>query len=328
VGGTSFQILNDTTARIIDRKVPEALRGDPVVEGIRRSIVKAMAQGQLKRAEALGVRVPPQQAQEVAAAPSGSLSHHELKQFSQKLFNSGLRPTIRPDGVYNLQPVAAPPPGAGSGNALASISNSTIAAYFAAYYEGKFVDRLGQTIAKPQITIDKLPVALTITDAQIAAVETVLIEYIADLIDPTPVMGADALGSINDKSKFYPAGTTARPTAQVVGLAEYRKIPDKGCGITQANAIILADIANAAGDNAALLGGMVSQSFGGITIGLGVLGKISVGDNQTLGNIIKTGASRIGQRVAYAGSYWLMLTLTNDGGEPGRTGAPAVLEMK
>jgi hypothetical protein len=347
---TDFQIFNDTTTRIIDRKVPVELRGDPVVEGIRQAIVKATAQAHLKRVQALGGNVPPRQAQEVAAAPAGTLTHDQLKSFSRKLFNSGLRPTIRANGVYNAQPVAAPargsallaaPVATAAAGVPASITNSTIAAYFAAYYEGKFVDRLGQGIAKPQISFNSLPISLTITDAQIAAVETVLIEYIADLVDPTPVMG-DASSKdeiVAGTTKFFPAGTTAQPTAIVTGLADYRRVPPDGCGITQKNAILLSDIANATGDNAALLGGLTSQSFGGVSIGLGVFGKISIGDNQTLGNVVKTGASRIGQRIGYAGAYWLMLTLTNSDAQPapgnaapdavvGGAAPPAVIEMK
>ena len=65
---------------------------------------------------------------------------------------------------------------------------------------------------------------------------------------------------------------------------------------------------NAASDQATVVGGLVTNTVGGISIGLGVLGKISIGDNQTLSDLAKTAASEVALRAALATSY---LTLNN-----------------
>jgi subtilase family serine protease len=54
--------------------------------------------------------------------------------------------------------------------------------YMAAYYQNKFVDRMGVSVAAPTIS-------QTITDAEITAAETILLEYLFDKIDKTPVLG-------------------------------------------------------------------------------------------------------------------------------------------
>jgi hypothetical protein len=167
-------------------------------------------------------------------------------------------------------------------------------------------------VQKPQLSLT-IPVSLIITDAEIASAETVLVEYIADLIDPTPVLGDAATeAAIAPKTtKFYPAGNTNIPTAYSAKLARYKSIPAKGCGLTTDNAIILADLANGAGDSAAALTGVGIQTWGGVHFGFGVLGKFSIGNNQTLGTIIKTAASRLAARVTLAASYWAVNTISD-----------------
>jgi hypothetical protein len=67
---------------------------------------------------------------------------------------------------------------------------------------------------------------------------------------------------------------------------------------------LIKDLADAAGDRAAALGGLVAETPGGIEIGLGVLGKVSIGDNKTLSMIAKTAAARIATRATFAAGYW------------------------
>jgi hypothetical protein len=318
---THFQVLDDSTATVVSSKLPQALQGDDVVEAVRRSMVKASAQAQINVAKASRTRVANTQTTEVANYVVPSLSQSQVKSFANKLFVSGLRPTFNSSGTMSPSSTvnraaevnrAGTLPADQPSTTTASITDTSIAAYFAAFYEGKFVDRLGQPVQKPQISINGIPIALTITDAQITAAETVLIEYIADLIDPTPVLGdAETEAQISPSTKFYPAGTTAVPTAYTTKLGHYQFIPAQGCGLTRQNAVILSDVSNSAADSAGAVSGLVAQSAGGITIGLGILGKISIGDNQTLGTIIKTAASRFGARITLASSYWIMTTVAN-----------------
>ena len=56
------------------------------------------------------------------------------------------------------------------------------------YYEGKFVDRLGQSIKKPQLSLT-FPVAHHHRCGHHSRGVSVMIEYMVDLFDPTPAMG-------------------------------------------------------------------------------------------------------------------------------------------
>lgn len=221
-----------------------------------------------------------------------------MKDFADKLFDLQLRPGEAPltNSSPNLSGLSAkeiqliktrPQP------------DKAFIAYFEAYYHGKFVDRMGTTVEKPQIST-------TIPDSEIVAAETVLLEFLIDAVDPTPVMGDTA--TVIDTTIFYPGGFSTKPTAISSGLANYKHIPDDpdACGITTKNAWVLKDLANAASDQAAAVGGLVANTPGGISLGLGVVGKISIGDNQTLSAMVKAAASRVALRATLASSYWTL----------------------
>jgi len=233
------------------------------------------------------------------------LTHGQMKDFSDKLFDLSLRASSasvtglpsNPPAVNTKQkdnPGARPP------------LDKTLLAYLTAYYKGKFTDRLSVVSPKPNIST-------TIPDSEIAAAETVLLEFMMDTIDPTPVMGDDPASSISGTTHFFPGGSTDEPTAYATGLAKYIQIPNPNsstdpdaCGITTKNSWVLKDLANGAGDQAAAVGGLVANTPGGLSIGLGIIGKISIGDNQTLSTLVKTAASRLATRAALASSYWTL----------------------
>jgi hypothetical protein len=148
----------------------------------------------------------------------------------------------------------------------------------------------------------------TLPDADITAALSFLIEYAVDLFDPTPVLGdaSDASHIAASTTKFYPAGNTNEPTALTVGLAKYQFIPSTGCGLTQNNASILSSIASASGTRAAAISGLVTQSAGGFGVSLGIFGKLSLGDNQLLANIVKTTATRLATRASFAAMYGVL----------------------
>lgn len=237
-----------------------------------------------------------------------NISHGEMKDFATKLFEFHLQP-----GAARLTPLAVNMAGL-SAEEKKNLANRTpldeaAVAYIDAYYHGNFVDRMSSSISKPNLSL-KLPVALSITDADIAAAETVLLEFVADAVDPTPVMGDTA--SAGDDTTFYPGGVKgagARPTA-LDRLADYEKLPDdlNARGINTQNVWILRYLANGASDGAATVGGLIANTPGGISFGLGVLGKVSIGDNQTLSVLVKTAASRLALRLTLTSSY---LTLRN-----------------
>ena len=146
--------------------------------------------------------------------------------------------------------------------------------------------------------------SFSVPDSEIVAAETVLLEFLIDCIDPTPVMGDK--DDHPDGTTYYPGGSSNEPTALATKMASYVKIPKDGCGITTSNVWVLKDLANAASDEAASVGGLVVNTPGGLSFGLGVIGKISIGDNQTLSDLVKTAASDLALRASLTASYFTL----------------------
>ena len=233
-----------------------------------------------------------------------------MKGFADKLFDLQLKPDAASLTGYSVNQSAL------SAERAKSLSkrpplDKTFIAYFEAYYKGNFVDRMGTQLDKPQISS-------TVPDSEIVAAETVLLEFLIDLVDRSPVMGNAAPESVIGGTIFYPGANTNQPTAYSTKLAPYVQIPTDGnaCGITTTNVWVLRDLANGASGQAAAVGGLVANTPGGISVGLGVLGKISIGDNQTLGLMVKTAASRIALRATLASSYWILRNVKFDVPEP------------
>jgi len=95
-------------------------------------------------------------------------------------------------------------------------------------------------------------------------------------------------------SKKYPS------IAQPIILETSLKSGPKTCGITDLKAEAIQYIALSAGSRAQLLAGGIGGSFGGVNIGLGVLGKVSIGDNKTLQALAKAG---LGSAFTHVGEY-------------------------
>jgi hypothetical protein len=363
------------------------LKKHPVTNVIFNYLVKSFAQAQLDRAKAAGYDVTSQQT-EVSRVSTSSINLSDLKGFTQKVQDGQFHPHVGASPKNAL-----PPPGAAP-TTSATQTHNTFARYFVDYYEGNFYDRLGTNVTKPTISAQT-------PDSDIASALTIVIEYLIDLIDPTPVLVDQDVSStthqFSSATHFYPqktagasqstdstpkasqpvadqtktdqtktgqataaqtkagqaktgqaktgqttaatapapavtapanadsaadsastanaAGLLVRePEALKTGLANYKVIPESGCGVTTANVMVLYDAANAAGDSVSAVSGLVSQSWGGW--GFSFLGflKFSIGDNQTLGVIVKTAASRVASRAALAAAYWAL-----DGvGEPSR----------
>jgi hypothetical protein len=194
--------------------------------------------------------------------------------------------------------------------------------YLKAYYDGKFYDRLSVAVSKPQLPNSSNLVSslsnFSVPDSEIVAAETVLLEFLMDTIDPTPVMGdtkcpipgtsatASCTPDPNDPktTTYYPGKSSDQPTALTVGYAKYVQLPATGCGITTKNVWILQTLASGASDEAATVGGLVANTPGGLSIGLGIVGKISIGDNATPSDLVKTAASEVALRTTLLSSYF------------------------
>jgi hypothetical protein len=305
--GSYFETYYAAVEQAVSDKLPPQLKQHKVVKAFTEYLASSFGEAQLDAQVTAGALMKvnsitddqykvEKKAIKKHSAPS-KLTHGEMKDFADKLFEFQLK--------------SGPASFAGSHAAkLALIAeedktpdrtplDTTFVQYLDAYYKGQFVDRMGTTVDKPTISS-------TIPDSEMAAAETVLLEVLIDSIDPTPVMGnAD---SVDSNTVFYPGGSKSQPTAYTVNKSIYLKIPTPSgdpypCGITTTNVWVLRDVANGASEQAAAVGGLVANTPGGIGISLGVFGKISIGDNQTLSVLVKTAASRVALRAALASSY-------------------------
>ncbi|MFC6310402.1 hypothetical protein E2553_35205 [Paraburkholderia dipogonis] len=304
---TTFEAFKAQIETASDQRVPEAVRTTSVFNAFRSNMIKSLAEAQTDMGVHAGLRMADTEAAKVHNySPDSTVSLGDAKEFVKILAETQLRPTIQNPQVS----------GAGG-------SDNIFAEYFSTYYSGKFVDRFGQTIAKPSLKLPNLTdptksidLSLTVSDADIASALTVLVEYLADLLDSTPVLGSSDPDKVTtsgpNATTFYPGGTASIPTAYALKTADYKKVSND-CGVTADNAKILGFIAKAAGDEAQMVNGLVAQSAGGIGVSLGVFGKISIGDNQTLGTLIKTFASRAAMRISFASTYLILERIGGDG---------------
>lgn len=216
-----------------------------------------------------------------------TLRASDFEEFGNLVADLALDPTIR------LTPSA--------GMRLAATGSGTLIDYFEEYFNGNFVDRFGTQLPKPAIS-------RTINNQFIAGALTVVLEYIFDTTVDTPVWKSGNM--------YYPGGFTKQPTAAKWKRAEeidlLPKSDSQKCGVTELKARAISYLSHQAANRAALLSGLIGESFGGVEVGFGVLGKFSLGDNQTLQTVAKTTLSVAAMRAAEKGAYEILREIGHD----------------
>jgi hypothetical protein len=187
--------------------------------------------------------------------------------------------------------------------------NRAFTNYFQQYFKGQYVDRFGKPVQAPTSL-------QTISDNEISGTIQVFLDLVMDYALQTPVW--------YDKSNNYFPGvgnsSKNKPTVVVVGQMTNGGMPlqllplldddhTESCGITKLKAEAIQYIAQTAGTRASAWGGEVGGSFGGINVGLGVLGKFSLGDNKTIHSIVTTTLSEIFTRAGEEASYRLLYVI-------------------
>jgi hypothetical protein len=226
----------------------------------------------------------------IASYSAPNLSQEDFKEFGKLAADLAFNPTIRP--ANRLAALSTP----------AEAESNLLIEYFSAYFEGEFVDRFGTMLPKPTLS-------RSINNQFIAGAIAVLMEYILDAALDTPVW-TDAAG------KFYPGAFDKQPTVLKLNRAKTASLltddQTQQCGITKLKSQAINYLSQQAGNRAALLSGMVGESFGGFEVGLGFLGKFSLGDNQTLQTVVKTTLSVAAMRLAEHGSYEILREIGHD----------------
>jgi hypothetical protein len=232
-----------------------------------------------------------------AVAPPADLNNGDFKSFAKTVRDLMVAPKLAVGGNQLATKGAAGENTAATPEDSVTFKNAFVS-YFSAYYNGEFVDRSGTTLTKPSIS-------RTISDAEIASTLQVMWQLIFDYTLRTPVWKSGSL--------YYPGATSNEPTAVTANLVTPQSLladtDSDHCGITALKAQAIQYLSNAAADRASSLGGMVSGSAGGLHFGLGVMGKLSIGDNQALQAIVQMSLSQMAGRAAEEASwralYWI-----------------------
>jgi hypothetical protein len=212
----------------------------------------------------------------VDAAPiprsSSSLSHLDIERFAHTVSNQVLRRT--PTTPNENDPDNTDP------------FWTKLRAYYVAYYDGKFYTYFGDHFDKPTAS-------LTITDAEIVQSAMVFVELLMDEIFESPVWkGTDG--------KFYPGGNTNQPTSMTIKGA--RPLPINlgtwGCGMNVPKANAVRYLATSFSKAASTETSLTIKSAGSIEIGLGIVGKLNIGDNTTLTQLVQGVVSEIVGRLS------------------------------
>jgi hypothetical protein len=216
--------------------------------------------------------------------------------------------------------------------------------YFVAYYRGEFVTRAGGKLAKPEL-------GKKISNETLSSAVTVGLESIYDFAVLAASKGPAehaikapiVFRLVEKKEQFLTAGNN-KPTLVVVTqkllkkkkgdpteewpfVVEKLAANDKR-GLSQAKVKVIQWCSGVAGDAAGSLSDLITRTFGGINVGFIVLGKVSVGDNDTLAKLVATTVESIAHRSSELFVSHVLYDVTFDKPEPAEGDPLAVLLLK
>ena len=214
------------------------------------------------------------------------------------------------DLISSLHKVALSPYASEGSNAISKLDSNLLTweglfqKYLTAYYNGKFVDRTGGLSSKPKL-------GLTITNETITALEMIFLE---SLWDWAIIGGGLSVPIIYEGDHNAPIFLTAEKrvptlwtTLRDCGMAfpvdkiiERAVEEDVDPGISLSELCTIRKVSGLVGDAAQGVTGIIVRAFGGanigFTLGLGALGKFSLGDNDTLTKVVDTWTENTGRR--------------------------------
>lgn len=179
--------------------------------------------------------------------------------------------------------------------------------YYTAYYNGNFVDRVGGKLSRPSI-------GLKLTNELIAGALHVGLEAISDwVIVACPNIKAPVVWShakpevewhtadgnrptlVRITQKLQMLDPDADPPTAYPRVVETLKDPGTA-GITKAKLDAVRLAAGYASDVAGFVSDLVLRTIGAVELGFIVLGKLSIGDNDTFSKLVQTGFDWLFQR--------------------------------
>jgi hypothetical protein len=218
--------------------------------------------------------------------------------------------------------------------------------YFAAYYKGEFIDRTGGKLSKPDI--GKKISNETITSALTVGIESIYDFAVLsaskgpeDLIIKAPIVFSGDAGKEQFQTADHNKPTLAVLSQKLLGqqgpikewpyVVERVKNNDK-VGISPAKIKVIRWASGVAGDGAGSLSDLIMRTFGGINLGVtfggGLLGKVSIGDDDTLAKIVATTVESVAHRGSELFVGHMLYGITFDDPRPKPEDSLAVLLLK
>lgn len=269
--------------------------------------------------------------------PDQQLSVQDFRQFGEELQRSTLRTfqsnQANEDSRVRLAKLSA------FQNDKKLTLQGLLKAYFTAYYSDKFVDRTGGALSKPAI-------GLKITNDTITNAATVGLEALFDYAAirskvANPIVYTQETG----KAPKFQTADNRKPTLvhvieqlmgrtddaseeiAILGVLEPLQTDESKPGITEEKLKYIRLFSGYAGDASGSLSDFITRTFGGIHVGFVLMGKLSIGDNDTLAKLIQTATELTAKRATemFVGNY-LYQRVRVQGGRSLATTQPATVE--
>lgn len=193
-------------------------------------------------------------------------------------------------------------PTASSGQAAEQAFWSMALQYYYHYYRGDFTPYMGKQLAAPSLASGSTTsTAYTASDIEIQQAVSVFVEFLLDNIFQSPIWKVPAAGG--KTYTYYPSGSTTAPTALTLqNLTSLGTLSSglTGCGMNVPKANFVRYLANAFSDAAGADTSLTIKTAGGIDIGFGILGKVSIGDNKTLTDLVQMAVTEVVSRLTVA----------------------------
>jgi hypothetical protein len=266
-----------TRISYLQSRLPQNIGSDPVVQAIV-SLSSYVSAQSLRAASAMVVDFDQNQIVAEVPRPTITLSAQHIHTFAKTVSGSVLRHT------------SSTPPTAADPDAERQFW-SMLLNYYYYYYQAKFTPYMGPTLPAPALSSTSK--TYTINDTEIVNAVSVFVEFLLDEIFKSPVW-------LGDDKKYYPAGSSTAPTSVTLGNIVSQRFEGGGCGMNVTKANFVRYLANAFSDAAGTDSSLVIKTAGGIDIGFGVLGKVNVGDNQTLTNLVQMAIGEVVSRLTVA----------------------------
>lgn len=260
------QIQNNIA--FVRNAIPQ-LTTHPIVNAAFEHVQFASSNALITGRKILGASTPEEENQVASIRRPTPVSASDVGQFSHTVADAVLRNTGGTPDTFNAE---------------AQQFWTDVKAYYTQYYQGSFTNYFSQTIQKPTIQ-------LTIGDDEITAAAGVFLELLFDeLLTPTVW---------TDGTLFYPGAGKTKPTYLTVFNQKPATLltPDGACGMTLAKVKTITYLAQTFATAGSGEVSVSVKSFGGLEVGLGIFGKLSVGDNSTLTKLVQAVVSEAIERL-------------------------------